>query len=238
MSCKITALRGAKLLAAVSLATLALAGCKHIDNPGTRVAGWALVNPSHRHPILVSQKPTTLTFNIARGSEGLTPRQRAQLLNFFDHYRATDAGNTRLMIAAPSGGRNEVAAINAVRDIRYVLSREGVADSNMIVEAYHSEDRSPPVRVSYLRYVAEAPKCGDFSTNLAHQPTNLPYPNMGCATQRNFAAQIANPADLITPRNMTPRSSERRDTVFNKYVKGDATTTEKTQDERVNVDAQ
>jgi pilus assembly protein CpaD len=52
---------------------------------------------------------------------------------------------------------------------------------------------------------------------------NLPYPNFGCATQRNFGAQVANPADLLGPRSETARSSERRDQVWSKYVKGAAT---------------
>ena len=40
-------------------------------------------------------------------------------------------------------------------------------------------------------------------------------------------------ADLLGPRNTTPRSSERRDTTWGKYVKGDTTGAEKGQDERV-----
>jgi pilus assembly protein CpaD len=52
---------------------------------------------------------------------------------------------------------------------------------------------------------------------------NLPYPNLGCANQRNLAVQIANPADLLGPRSETARASDRRDQVWNKYVKGAAT---------------
>ena len=89
---------------------------------------------------------------------------------------------------------------------------------------------------SYLRYVAEAPACGDWSTNLAHEPMNLPYPNFGCATQRNLAVSVANPADLLGPRSETARSSERRDFVWNKYVHGDPTGARKSADERVNKD--
>ena len=126
--------------------------------------------------------------------------------------------------------------MNAVRDTRYLLAKEGVADADMIVEAYHSgASANPPIKVSYLRYVAEGPECGDWSSNLASEPMNLPYPNFGCSTQRNFAAQIANPADLIMPRNMTPRSSERRDTTFDKYVKGDTSGAKKSDEEKIQV---
>ena len=52
-----------------------LAACKHGDD-GARVAGWSLVDPSEAHPILVSQKPSTLSLEVSRGSYGLSPAQR------------------------------------------------------------------------------------------------------------------------------------------------------------------
>jgi len=54
-------------------------------------------------------------------------------------------------------------------------------------------------------------------------PQNMPWPNMGCATQRNFAAMVANPEDLLHPRGETPRPGERRDVVWDKYVAGEVT---------------
>ncbi len=213
---------GWKLLAACA-AVLVLTGCKTTDDP-TRVAGWTLVDASERHPILVSQEPTTNVVHVARGSNGLNTAQRAQLLDFADHYRATDAGNSRLVIEVPSGGANEVSAMYAVSQIRSLLSDQGFAEASISVEAYSAEGvREPPIRVSYLRYVAEPPKCGDWSTNLAYEPMNLPYPNLGCAGQHNFGVMVANPADLVGPRSETARSSERRDQVWSKYVKGEAT---------------
>ncbi len=223
-------------LLAVSAAVLALTGCKTTDDP-TRVAGWTLVDASQRHPILVSQEPTTDVVRVAPGSNGLTTAQRARLLDFADHYRATDAGNSRLVIQAPSGGANEVAAMYAVSQIRTLLADQGFMEASISVEAYSAEGaREPPIRVSYLRYVAEPPKCGDWSTNLAYDPMNLPYPNFGCAGQRNFGAQVANPADLLGPRSETARSSERRDQVWSHYVKGQSTGAAKSADERVNQD--
>lgn len=180
-----------------------------------------------------------MVIHVTRGQHHLTPHQRAQLISFAQRFRATDTGNGRIVIAAPSGAANEVAGMHAVRQMREMLAEEGIRDSNMIVEAYHSEDsHQPPVRLSFLRYVAEAPQCGHFPTNLARESSNLPYPNFGCATQRTFAAQVANPADLIEPRNSTPRSSQRRDVTLNKYIKGEVSTAAKSEDERVRVEDQ
>lgn len=226
---------GTKLLAASAVA-LTMAGCKTIEDP-TRVAGWTLIDSAQRHPILVSQEPTTHLIRIGRGSNGMSSAQRAQLANFADHYRATDSGNSRLVVSVPSGGANEVPAMSAVGEIRSMLTDQGFAEASISVEAYSAEGASdPPIRVSYLRYVAEPPQCGDWSTNLADEPMNLPYPNLGCANQRNLGVMIANPADLLGPRSETARSGERRDQVWGKYVRGEPTGARKGVDERVNRD--
>lgn len=224
-------------LAVAMLAALALAGCKHGEDP-TQVAGWTLINPNERHPILVSQEPVNLNIRIARGQQGLTPHQRAELLNFARKARASDAGNSRMVIAAPSGAANEVASMDAVEEIRALVSDSGFAEDMIMVEAYH-EDRNgqPPIRISYLRYIAEGPQCGNWPSNLAYEPQNLPQPNLACATQRNLAAMVANPADLLGPRTEGERSGERRDQAWDKYVKGDITTAKKAQDEKVNTDS-
>jgi pilus assembly protein CpaD len=223
-----------KVLAAC--AVMALAGCKTTEDP-TRVAGWTLVDPSERHPILVSQEPTSDVLRISRGSNGLNPAQRARLLNFADHFRAIDAGNSRLVVEVPSGAANEVATMRAVGEIRQLLHDQGYGESVISVQAYNADgQRDPPIRVSYLRYVAQAPQCGDWSANLAYDPMNLPYPDLGCANQHNLAVMVANPADLVTPRSETARSSERRDVVWNNYVHGRPTGANKSGDERVNHD--
>ncbi len=216
----------------VSLLALSAAGCRD-QVVGPQVAGWTLVDPSQRHPILVSQKPQHLQLRVSRGSAGLTPAQRADVLDFAGRWRAADAGNSRLVISVPSGATNEVAAMHAVQDIRGLLDENGFQESAISVEAYHEQgDPQPPIRVSFLRYVAEAPECGEWPANLAFEPQNLPFHNFGCASQRNFAAQIANPADLLGPRSETARASERRGAQWEKYVKGDPTGARKTQDER------
>lgn len=224
--------------AAVSLLALTAAGCRDTVT-GPQVAGWTLVDPSERHPILVSQQPKHLNIRVARGSLGLSPAQRAEVLEFAGRWRATDAGNSRLIIAAPSGSANEVASMHAVQDIRGLLDDNGFQESSITVEAYYEErDPQPPVRISYLRYVAEGPECGTWPANLAEQRDNANYANFGCATQRNLAAQIANPADLLGPRNETARSSERRGDTWERYVKGEPTGARKSQDEKTNTKAQ
>ncbi|MBN8912517.1 MAG: CpaD family pilus assembly protein [Rhizobiales bacterium] len=224
----------AGIMALALIATVA-GGCRH-DIGAPQVAGWSMVDASQRHPIIVSQEPQTMQLRIPASAGGLSPRQRSDVIEFADRSRASDAGNSRLVIQAPGGGENEIAAMHAVTEIRQILGDIGFADSSIAVEAYHADGRrDAPVRVSYLRYVAEAPVCGYWPTNLAEQRDNANYPNFGCATQHNLAVQVANPADLVGPRTESDRPSERRDVVWDKYVKGDSTGAKKSDDEKVKV---
>lgn len=222
-------------LVLVSAAACLIAGCKAAED-GPQVAGWSVVDPTQRHPILVSQQPSNLSLKVPRGSTGMSPHQRAQVVDFLNRYRGGDTGNSKLVISAPSGSPNEVAAMQAVAEIRHLMRDGGFSETAITVEAYHEErDPQPAIRISYLRFVAEGPECGRWTTNLAEETKNLPYPNFGCATQRNFAAQVANPADLIGPRSMTPAPADRRDVVWGKYIKGESTISQKQADEKSTV---
>lgn len=227
---------GAAKAITIALAALALAGCKN-EGQGTQVAGWSLVDPEQRHPIMVSQEPATINLHVARGSQGLTSQQRAEVVDFAGRYRASDAGNSRLVVSVPSGAPNEVAAMTAADDVRSLLAESGFPEAAISVEAYHDEGGAqPPLRIAYMRYVAKGPDCGhDWSENLAVNPRNVGHPNFGCANQHNLAAMIANPADLLGPRTMGERYSDRRDKVMEQWVKGKTTGSEKSEDERVRV---
>src|SRR3990170_8700245 len=92
-------LRTPRAAAAICFAAtaLTLAGCKH-DEQQSQVAGWSLVEPTQRHPIMVSQEPSNLSINVARGSQGLSASQRADVMNFTGRLRAGEVGNSRLVI--------------------------------------------------------------------------------------------------------------------------------------------
>jgi len=219
--------------AAVTVAAMALAGCEHLEDRPSHSAGWTLLEPSQRHPIMVSQQPHSVAVQVNRGSQGLAPSQRAQLYSFLTRYRAQDGGNSKIVISVPAGSANEVAAMHAVADMRPMLAEQGFADSAITVEPYHSDGSAqPPIKVSYLRYVAEGPECGRWPDNLAETKRNVNYHNFGCAQQRNLAAQIANPADLLGPRTMDRADADRRQDTYEKWVKGQVSGAPRSGDER------
>ena len=54
-----------------------------------------------------------------------------------------------------------------------------------------------------------------------HYLENRQYWNFGCASQRNLAAMVDNPADLVQPRGETPAYTARRSVAIDKYRKGE-----------------
>ena len=59
--------------------------------------------------------------------------------------------------------------------------------------------------------------------DLAHIASNEPDIGFGCAVTANMAAQIANPRDIVTPRDMTAPDATRRATVLDAYRSGEVT---------------
>ena len=133
----------------------------------------------------------------------------------------------------PVGAANERAATSASREIRSVLTATGVPGHAIEIRPYRTQDpvRLGTIRVNYPRMAAETGPCGLWPNDIG--PTtdpiywsNKPHWNHGCASQRNLAAQVADPADLVQPRSETPVLASRRNVVTDKYRKGEPTATQ------------
>jgi pilus assembly protein CpaD len=87
------------------------------------------------------------------------------------------------------------------------------------------------IHVSYPKITAQAGPCGMWPKNIGPGAErdyfeNQPYWNFGCAYQRNLAAMVDNPTDLVQPRAETPAYTARRTVVLDKYRQGQATATQ------------
>lgn len=217
----------ARALALVSIAAM-LAGCKTSSGETT---GSIPADYRQRHPIAVREGVQTLDVFIGESRGALTPAQRADVSALASTWRRESSGG--IVIEAPFGTHNERAGGAAVHEIRAILSAAGVPSSAIEVRPYRPAEplRLATVKVTYPRMKAETGPCGLWPDDVGptYRPThwqNRPHWNHGCAYQRNLAAQVANPADLVQPRAETPVSAARRATALDKYRRGEATATQ------------
>ena len=54
-----------------------------------------------------------------------------------------------------------------------------------------------PLTLTHTRVLAIPPRCGDWSADSTRHFHNAPMPGLGCATQANLAAMLADPRDLL-----------------------------------------
>ncbi|GGE33196.1 pilus assembly protein [Agaricicola taiwanensis] len=183
-----------------------------------------------RHPIVVTEAAETLDLVPGGGPGGLTERQREDIRGFAKEWREQGRGLVR--IEMPKGGATDTAAAHTVRGIRTELTAGGIPSRAMTTSTYPASHPAQlaPVRLSFPKLAADvASVCGQWPEDIGNSLTsrqgrnNGDYSNFGCAYQKNMAAMIADPEDIIRPRAETPASGARRATIMDKYIKGEAT---------------
>jgi pilus assembly protein CpaD len=218
----------ARTVAFAGIAAL-LVGCKTTSD--SEVTNSVPHDYRLRHPIAVREKDQAMTVFIGERRAGLTPVQRAEVGALAASWRREATGG--FIIEMPLGGSNERSAASVSREIRAILVAHGVPGHSIEIRPYRTQDpvRMGTIRVNYPRMVAETGPCGLWPEDIG--PTvnqalvnNRQYWNLGCAYQRNLAAQVAEPQDLVQPRAEAPALTSRRATVLEKYRKGEPTATQ------------
>jgi pilus assembly protein CpaD len=197
----------------VATAALSFAACAH---PGYNGPDQTF-DLDKRYPIEVQPRMMSLALPY-NGQAALDQNNGGQLSRFAEDYLVHGTGSIGV-----SGPTN--AAANLVVE---ELLEKGVARTQIMVGPTTSGAANNDIRVTYIRYVAEVPPCGDWSTNLSVTSSNTRPPNFGCATQHNIAAMVADPRDLVAPDTSGQADSQRRLTVLEKYRAGEPTPAQRT----------
>jgi len=184
-----------------------------------------------RHPIAIQEADRTVNIFIGNSRGGLSASQRADVIGLASVW--LHEGTGAIVAEVPVNTRNARPAADAFREVRSLLAAAGVPARGVIVRQYRPADPRlfATIRLTYPRIAAVAGPCGLWPEDLGpsiHNKGylgNKPYWNFGCASQRNLAAMIDNPSDLVQPRPETPPYTVRRTEAFEKYRKGNATTT-------------
>jgi pilus assembly protein CpaD len=208
------------LLAAVGLAAL-LGGCYQSYTEQSPYP----VDYRDRHPISLREGEQTLEVFIGPNRGGLTPNQRADVLAFAQTWRH-DA-TSGIVIDVPRGGRTARAAADTLREIYSIFAASGVPRRAIYLRRHHPESPTlANIKIEFTKLTAHAGPCGLWPHDLGPTPDtvyneNRPYWNFGCATQRNLAAMVDDPADLVQPRGTAPADAARRSVAIHKWSTGE-----------------
>ncbi|HWL31750.1 MAG TPA: CpaD family pilus assembly protein [Xanthobacteraceae bacterium] len=200
----------------------ALAGCNTTtarDTTGSIPTAYA-----ERHPIAIKEGKKSLVVLVGTGRGGLSATQRAEVLAFARNWRHDATGG--VTVDRPVGVTNERAVNDTLKETLSILTQADVPHNGIGVRPYH-----PPggqlgtLRLNYPLMVADAGPCGLWPDDVgpSYDPKhfeNKQYYNFGCAAQRNLAAMVAEPADLIQPRSETPAYTAKRTFGLDKWRKG------------------
>lgn len=223
--------RGRSPLLSVALAGLSvmLGACS--QTPGTIITGSVPDDYRQRHPIAITEANQSLVVFVGQARGNLTATQRDDVMGFSRTW--VREGTGAIVVNVPVDTPNARTAAAVSHEVRAVLMAGGVPARGITTYHYHPVDLQTlaPIKLSYTRIAATAGPCGLWPDDLGPSidnpgyNENKPYYNFGCANQRNLAAMVDNPSDLVQPRAETPAYTMRRTAGFNKYRKGEATST-------------
>ncbi|MGB3386786.1 MAG: CpaD family pilus assembly protein [Pseudaminobacter sp.] len=201
------------LLAVAAVALLA--GCANRSDSIT--VGAIPDDYRTNHPIVIAEKDQVLDLPVGASDRGMTKMQQVALQGFLADYDRSAA--PVLTILVPAGTPNAVAAGEAGRDFARLARAKGVPAGRVHISSYQpvTLEVSAPIRVTYAAMKAQTGQCGRWPEDLAQTSENKHYANFGCSYQNNLAAQIANPADLLGPRQQTTIDAENRGRVIDDY---------------------
>jgi len=180
------------------------------------------ITPTTQFAVAVTHSPDEIL--LAPHASGLSTAQAAAVSDLVDRWR--DAGAGPVTIQAPAGSGAE--AYRGATAVQGALMQLGLQESEIRLVSYKPDTASSvsasglaPIVVGFTHYAAQGPKCGQDWKDYTKDFANKPNSNFGCAVTANFAAMVANPADLAKPHAMDPSDANRRETILGKYRKGE-----------------
>jgi pilus assembly protein CpaD len=232
MTTRIPVDRSRSLRIAGVLAGLAvlLGACAHHDDTTSSIN--SIPNDyRQRHPIAIQEADRSVVIFVGHGRGGLSASERSDVVGLAQSWLHEGTGT--IIADVPVNTSNGAAAADAFREVNALLVAAGVPPRGIIVHRYHPDNprQMATIRLNYPKISAVAGPCGLWPEDLGPSIKdksyleNKPYYNFGCAYQRNMAAMIDNPSDLVQPRAETPAYTIRRTEGFDKYRKGDTTAT-------------
>jgi pilus assembly protein CpaD len=191
----------------VALSASLLAGCakRHHITVGSIPDDYRT-----NHPIVVAERDQVLDVPIGASAYALNRAQREVIAGHLSGYQKDSGAALRILV--PSGSLNAGAASYAASEIAEIARAEGIHSGLILVSSYavNNPETSAPVRIAYAAMTADTGPCGRWPEDILNTGENKHYANFGCAYQKNLAAQLENPMDILGPRKRTEIDPENR----------------------------
>ncbi len=234
-----------RALAPVSVLVLAgLLGACRADRVATTGSTYP-IDVRTRHPIVLADADRTLDV-FPTGVGHIDPRQAADIEAFLLEYRRYGRGLITLELPQGVAPSLAVPVERTGAAIRRLGAELGVPPGGWTVGGYPvaNPGLASPVRLTFQRMQAKvSSKCGLWPRDLGASDiradwSNEPQWNLGCATQSNIAAQVADPVDLVRGRPEGRIDTVRRTRDIGEMRKGKDPSTEWRQDGKTDVKEQ
>ena len=221
--------RAFRLAGALVGLAVVLGACRHTGD--VAVAEGFPHDYRQRHPIAIEEANRSVVIFVGQARGGLSAAQRADVIGLAQVWLREGTG--AITADVPVDTPNARAAADSFREIQATLVAAGVPSRGVVARRYKPDDPRTlaTIRLNYPKISAVVGPCGlwpeDLGPSIKNKSyfENKQYYNFGCAYQRNMAAMVDNPADLVQPRSETPAYTSRRATAFDKYRKGTTTAT-------------
>jgi pilus assembly protein CpaD len=181
------------------------------------------------HAILVERRPAELL--LAPGPDGMVSvADTRRVKDFVDSWR--DGGRGPLRVAIPERlGRG--AQDRLLAQLAELVKRRDADASDILSIA--AAQGAAGIILAFDDFVAIGPSCDPENAGMSSRGKNVQTPAFGCATQRNIAAMVAHPADLIDPAASGDASAARGAAVIYNYRLGEPTAAKTGSDKGVDV---
>jgi pilus assembly protein CpaD len=183
--------RPSTIILAAALA-VGLSGCMADEDP--RAFSFVPQSIDDRYPLGAAKGPVTAEVDSSSGNLG--PRQSSVVAGLAR--QAASAGVTPVTVAVPSGGGSSRAV---AKQVAAVMQKNGVSHDQIRMTTY-SGAAGGAVRISFVKTHGASRDCGVWDQDLTETSLNEPYTNHGCAVRANMAAMIADPEDIVVPKQV------------------------------------
>lgn len=177
------------------------------------------------NPIKVAESIERLELYARPDGLELSARDKFAVGQFLENYKMS--GDGPVYVNMPSMARNNMGVRQAHMMVKTMMTQVGINPASLQAGQYQSRPNAPaPIVVSY-RTLKSIPQDCRFKDNLSRTYNNQPYQSFGCVQSANLAAMVSDPRQFLEPYATTTPNSQRRTVVYDKYIQGESTASER-----------